>query len=127
MAMRAFMITLLLIAAGLVGARACSGTAEESIVTPQLAGVWTTSSPGHFDRFLEIRPGEIVFGQGEAGEARYPILGVTRTPRPRGNSKYLVRYRLDKVTEAEGTLEVLVGPAGLRILSQPRVLWTERR
>jgi len=127
MPIRAFMVLLALIVVSLAGWRACGDTAVESIVTPQLAGRWTTSAPNHADRFLEIRPGEIVFGQGAEGEARYPILGVTRTPRPRGNAKYVVRYRLDKVTETDGTLEVLVGPAGLRILSQPRVLWTEVR
>ena len=127
MAIRAVMVLLALIAVSLAGVRACGGDAVESIVTPQLAGVWTTSAPGHTDRFLQIRPGEIIFGQGDEGEARYPIVGVTRTPRPRGNSKYVVRYRLDKVTETDGTLEVLVGPAGLRILSQPMVLWTEAR
>ena len=127
MPIRAVMVLLALIAVSLAWVRACNVEAVESIVTPQLAGIWTTSSPGHSDRYIEIRPGEIVFGQGDEGEARYPVLGVTRTPRPRGNSKYVVRYRLDKVTETDGTLEVLVGPAGLRILSQPMVLWTEAR
>lgn len=130
MRIRAYLVVLALVAAGLVAARACGPAEQDSIVTPELAGIWTTTFPGYTDRFLEIRPLEIIFGQGEEGEARYPILGVTRTPIPRGGARYLVRYRVDEVTEGaegDGNVEVIVGRSGLRLASQPRILWTESR
>lgn len=127
MRIRAYMVVLALVAAGLMGWRACDGAGAEVVVTPELAGVWKTKSPGHADRSLEIRPREVVFGQADEGEATYPLLGVTRTSRPDGQASYVLRYRVDEMTEAEGTLEVVVGSPGLRIASQPGILWTKER
>ncbi len=125
---RVYLVVLALVAAGLVGWRACGGGQEsEGGVTPELAGTWRTTSPGYADRYLEIGSQEIVFGQGEEGEARYPVLGVVRTSGPDDRAQFNLRYRLDAITEAEGKLEVLVGTSGLRIASQPGVLWTVER
>lgn len=127
MNIRTLMVVLALVAAGLVGLRACGVDATESIVTPELAGVWTTGAPGHADRFLEIRPREVAFGQGDEGEVRYPLLGVTRTARRGGEVVYFLRYRFDAVSEAESTMEVVLGPSGLYIASQPSLRWRKAR
>lgn len=125
---KVYLVVLALVAAGLVGWRACDSAQETEVgVTADLAGIWKTTSPGHIDRHLEIREQEIVFGQGEAGEATYPLVGVVRTPGPEGRTRYVLRYQVDKSTLAEGRLELLVGPADLRIASQPGIRWTLQR
>ena len=125
---KVYLVVLALVAAGLVGWRACGGAPETAVgVTADLAGIWKTTSPGHIDRHFEIRAQEIVFGQGDEGEVTYPLVGVVRTPGPEGQTKYVLRYRIDAGTGAEGSLELLVGPSDLRIASQPGIRWTLQR
>lgn len=126
---RIFLVSLALVAAGLVALRACGGGQEELIIAvpPELAGTWRTDAPGYSDRYIEIAEQEIAFGQGEEGEARYALLGVVRIPDADGRAHYSLRYRIDVNTEAEGRLEVLLGAAELRIPSQPGILWTVQR
>ena len=79
---KVYLVVLALVAAGLVGWRACGGAPETAVgVTADLAGIWRTTSPGHIDRHFEIRAQEIVFGQGDEGAVTYPLVGVVRIHR----------------------------------------------
>lgn len=125
---KVYLVVLALIAAGLVGWRACGVAPETAVgVTPELAGIWKTTSPSHIDRHFEIRAQQIVFSQGDEGEVTYPLVGIVRSPGPEGHTKYVLRYRIDADTDAEGRLELLVGPSDLRIASQPGIRWTLQR
>ncbi len=128
MSARRLIVFLTVLAAGLVVFRACrSGPGTEVGVTHELIGTWTTESPALADRFIEIRSQEIIFGLGEEGQASHPILGVRVRPGPEGRSAFVISYLLERGGEAEGQLELLVGPADLRIASQPGVRWTVER
>ena len=128
MRIRFYLVVLASVATGLVAWQSCGGEkAVEVGVTRELAGTWETTSPGHADRYIEIGTQEIAFGQGEEGEARYPILGVLRSQGPEGRSSYLIRYLIDAGEDAEGKLEVLVGDSQLTIASQPEISWTLQR
>jgi len=128
MGARRLIVFLAVVAAGLVVFRACRGDPGTLVgVTPELIGTWTTDSQAYAGRFIEIRSGEIVFGLGEEGEARHPILGVRVHPGPEGRSAFVVSYLIDPAGDAEGQLELLVGPADLHIASQPGIRWTVER
>lgn len=128
MATRRWLIALALLVSALLAQRACSSERGKEVgVTTELAGIWTTRSAKHADRFIEIRPGEIVFGQGEAGESRHSILGVRLSSGPAGRSTYVVRYRIESAELVEGKLELLVGRENLYLANQPAIRWTRER
>ena len=89
------------------------------VVRP-LIGRWTTTDPAYADRYVEITPDEIAFGQGAEGEARHRIVGVWRVGRESRAIYYSIRYEGD-----EGELEVGVrsSPRLLRLASLPSVVW----
>jgi hypothetical protein len=96
-------------------------------VTREIAGRWVTANPRWADRFLEITPGEVVFGQGEEGEARYRIVSVYRVPSSEeapGGTSYVIRYRENADEGAVSDLELSVVDGALRLASQPNVKWT---
>jgi hypothetical protein len=96
-------------------------------VTRELAGRWVTADPRWADRFLEITPGEVVFGQGEEGEARYRIEAVYRvepSEKTAPGSAYLIRYRGPDPGREESELEVSVASGELHLANQPGVRWT---
>jgi hypothetical protein len=127
MKVKGYLVVLALGAAGLVALRACdSGHGTEVGATPVLAGEWETSSPGHADRYLEIGDREIVFGQGEEGEARYPVLGIFTEPGTQDGTAFLILYEVEAGEAVEGRLEVIVEDSELRIASQPGVRWTRK-
>jgi hypothetical protein len=95
-------------------------------LTSELAGVWKTEDVRYGDRFLEIRPNEVVFGQGDQGKARYRIAGIYLEQMPEGPPVYVLSYRLDGA-EPMGELRVRVDHGVLRIASQPKVAWTVHR
>lgn len=95
-------------------------------VTRELAGVWRTGEARHADRFLEIRPNEVVFGQGAEGESHHRITGVYLEQMRDGTPLYVLRYSLDGATEEVGELRVRVEHGVLRIHNLPAVAWTVR-
>ena len=98
----------------------------EVSLTSELAGVWKTEDVRYAGRFLEIRPNELVFGQGDQGKARHRIAGIYLERMPEVPPVYVLRYRLD-AAEATGELRVRVDHGVLRIASQPNVAWTAQR
>ena len=95
MSSRGLLAVLSLIVIGLLGYRACSGAPGAEVSLPaQLLGVWMTQTPSHADRHLEIRAGEIVFGQGEAGNQKHLIHGVRRRSDDQGHPIYVIRYQV---------------------------------
>ncbi len=95
-------------------------------VTRELAGRWVTTDPRWADRYLEITPGEVVFGQGEEGEARYRIEAVYRvepSEKTAPGSGYLIRYREAAPGGEESEIELSVAPGELQLANQPGVKW----
>ncbi|MFN7942974.1 MAG: hypothetical protein U0X73_15395 [Thermoanaerobaculia bacterium] len=110
---------------GLLSLRVCAGEGGQEVgVTPELAGAWTTTAPDYADRYLEIRPGQIVFGQGEAGAATYPILGVRLSTGRDGASIYEVRYQVEPGEKGEAVLKLVLSGGELHLASQPAIRWT---
>jgi hypothetical protein len=95
-------------------------------VTPELAGVWTTTATRYADRFLEIRPHEVVFGQGKEGTDRHRLTAVYLEQPEDGPPLYVLCYHLDGATEAMGELRVRIDQRVLRIHNLPQVAWTPR-
>ncbi len=91
-------------------------------VSRELAGVWTTSDAKYLGRSLEIAPGEVIFGQGEAGEERRRLLGVYREDSS-GSTLYILRYALDDQRESVADLRVRVHEGVLRFEGHPEVAW----
>ena len=121
--MRAKVLAVLLLAV-LAGAlfwreRLAAERVEVGVVQP-LVGHWTTKEAGYADRYLEITPSEIVFGQGIEGGARHRIVNVWRVGRQSRAIVYSIRYETD---EGELDLEVAVGPRYLRLPNLPKVVW----
>jgi hypothetical protein len=114
---------------GVVAMRACprEPATEETGVTRELFGRWTTEDPRYADRFLDISATEIGFGQGEAGEARHRISHVLLERRDDGSHRYVVRYFFDDKREEELDLLVLAGHGELRLETLPEVRWVPDR
>lgn len=121
--MRAKVLAVLLLAvvAGVLlwRERSAAERVEVGVVRP-LVGHWTTAQDGYADRYLEITPSEIVFGQGVEGGARHRIVSVWRVGRQSRAIVYSIRYETD---EGELDLEVAVGPRHLRLPNLPLVVW----
>lgn len=112
----------------LLALRVCAGDGGQEVgVTPELAGTWTTTATSYADRFLQIRPGQIVFGQGEDGSTTYPILGVRLSVGPEGASNYEVRYQVEPGEKGEAILRLVVGGGELHLANQPAIRWTVKR
>jgi hypothetical protein len=92
-------------------------------VPQELAGVWRTSESRYADRFLEIRPHEVVFGRGADGAERHRITSVYLEPAQDGPPSYVFCYNLDGATEAMGELRVRLDQGVLRIHNLPAVAW----
>jgi hypothetical protein len=118
---KVFAVLLLVVIAGALiwRDRATPERVQVGVVRP-LIGHWTTAQAGYADRYLEITPSEIVFGQGVEGEARHRIVGVWRVGRESRAIVYSVRY---ETNEGELELEVAVGRKHLRLPSLPKVIW----
>ena len=110
---------------GIGAVRSCTQDppAQEVGVTRDLFGRWTTRDPRFADRFLEITGSEIVFGQGEEGEARHPIAGVRLERARDGRWRYLVRYVADPGREEEIEVAILAAPGELQLETLPDVRW----
>jgi hypothetical protein len=89
-------------------------------VVAELRGRWTTKSPRHADRFLEITGTEIVFGQGAEGVARHRILDVRRESVDGRGTVYVIHYSIDG---DEMLLRIRSSPGRLRLDGQPGVVW----
>ena len=114
---------------GVVAIRACPSRPpqDETGVTRELFGRWTTQDPRYADRFLDISATEIGFGQGEEGEARHRISQVLLERRDDGSHRYVVRYYFDETREQELDLLVLAGRGELRLETLPEVRWVPER
>ena len=94
---------------------------RESVgVVRPLIGRWTTTDAAYADRYVEITPDEIAFGQGAEGEARHRIVSVWRVGRESRAIHYSIRYEAD-----DGELEVGVrsSPRMLRLTNLPKIVW----
>ncbi|MBP1643667.1 MAG: hypothetical protein H6Q03_2336 [Acidobacteria bacterium] len=126
---RRVILVLLAIALGALVLRWSTAERRAEIgVTAEMAGRWVTTDERWAGRFLEIRPGEIVFGQGPEGEARFRIVGVFEVAPVGGLRTFAIRYREPDDLAAPET-EVLIGLAHreLRFVSQPAVMWVPAR
>jgi hypothetical protein len=125
MRLRRVLFVLLAIALGALALRWSSAERREEIgVTAEMAGRWVTTDERWAGRFLEIRPGEIVFGQGPEGEARYRIVGVFELPPVGGLPTFAIRYREpDDPAAPESELQIGLARRELRLVSQPGVRW----
>jgi hypothetical protein len=128
MSSRVFLVVLSLIAIGLLGYRACGGPPGAEVALPaQLVGVWTTQTPSHADRHLEIRAGEVVFGQGEAGNQKHLVRGVRRRSDDQGHPIYVIRYQVSASPASDATLELRFDDPFLIIVTQPEIRWLRAR
>lgn len=120
---------LVLALVGVVAIRACQGAPErqETGVTRELFGRWTTEDSRYADRFLDIGATEIGFGQGEEGETRHRLSQVLLERREDGSHRYVVRYFVDETREQELDLLVLAGRGELRLENLPEVRWVPER
>lgn len=113
------------VAALLVVARPGQGPALREVgVGRELVGVWRSSDPRYLDRFLQVGPDEIVFGQGEDGAARHRLVGVFLEDPVARPGAYVLRYWLDDTGSQEATLRLHLAEGALRLDSQPTVVWT---
>lgn len=128
MSSRGLLAVLSLIVIGLLGYRACGGPLGTEVSLPaQLIGVWTTQTPSHADRHLEIRANEVVFGQGEAGNQKHLIRGVRRRSDDQGQPIYVIRYLASVSPASEATLELRFNDPFLVIVTQPEIRWLRAR
>jgi hypothetical protein len=116
-------VVMIAVAAGSLLTAGCHGS--DGKVPDVLLGVWTSSSPGYSDRYIEIRPDSITFGTGGTTSVRYEIRGCERNQTPDGPLYVL---------EFEGTSggafrrPLYYSPEGggrLKFKNEPAVTWVK--
>ena len=88
-----------------------------------LLGVWTSSSPGYSDRYIDIRPDMIIFGTGGTRSQGYRILGCERRETPDG-PLYILEFKGVSAGPYRRPLYYISEGGGrLKFKNQPAVTW----
>lgn len=95
-------------------------------VPPELIGVWYTDAPGYQDRWMELRPREIVFATGPNSSTTHPVNGL-RWKEGDGDVELTVYYDNEEGQEY-GLDMVYEYEEGGRIIfpNQRRMVWRRR-
>ena len=119
-------LSFLLVAALAATTVSACGRGRIREVPPELLGVWYTDAPGYRDRWMELRPREIVFATGPNSSTTHPVNGLRRVEAP-GHVDFTVYY--DNEEGQEYGLEIMYEyDEGGRILfpNQRNMVWRRR-
>lgn len=124
--MRSRWVSAALVLAGALACLATVGCHRNSGRVPQkLLGVWTSSSPGYSDRYIEIRPDTIIFGTGGTRSQGYRILRCERQETPDG-PLYILEFSGVSGGPFRRPLYYLPEGGGkLKFKNEPAVTWVK--
>jgi hypothetical protein len=88
-----------------------------------LLGVWTSSSPGYSDRYIDIRPDAIIFGTGGTTSRGYRILGCERRVTPDGPLYILEFTGVSSGPYRRPLYYISKGRGQLKFKNEPAVTW----
>lgn len=95
-------------------------------VPPELLGVWRTDAPGYQDRFMEIRPREIIFGTGPGSADIHTINGLRRRAAP-GHIDFTIFYDNVEGQEYEFSIIFEYSEGGqITLTNQRNMVWRRR-
>ncbi len=95
-------------------------------VPPELLGIWYTDAPAYRDRYMELRPTEIIFGTGPGSADIHTINGLRRRAAT-GHIDFTIYYNNEEGQEYDFSLIFEYSEGGQIILpNQRNMVWRRR-